>query len=86
MAEKEKYILAINSGSSSLKFSVYGIGEVFKIAKDPVCGREVEEKNFNEQSEYRSRTYYFCSNECKTRFDKNPREYEVKVILKKRKE
>jgi len=27
MIEKENYILAINSGSSSLKFSVYGIGE-----------------------------------------------------------
>ncbi len=56
------------------------------MAKDPVCGREVEEERFNEQSEYRGRTYYFCSNDCKTTFDDDPRKYEVKVIIKKRKE
>jgi len=45
------------------------------MVKDPVCGRETEDKG---------RTYYFCSTACKIRFDKNPGEYEVKVIIKKR--
>lgn len=54
------------------------------MVKDPICGREVEDKNNNEQTEYRGRTYYFCSNTCKAKFDNDPRKYEVKVIMKKR--
>lgn len=54
------------------------------MVKDPVCGKEVEDKKFNEYIEYKGRTYYFCSTACKIRFDKNPGEYEVKVIIKKR--
>ena len=54
------------------------------MVKDPVCGREVEDKNFNERSEYKGRTYYFCSNTCKIKFDNDPGKYEVKVIIKKR--
>jgi YHS domain-containing protein len=54
------------------------------MVKDPVCGKEIGYKRFNECSEYKGRTYYFRSNACKIRFDNNPSEYEVKVIIKKR--
>ena len=41
---------------------------------DPVCGMEV-----NESSEFRSdaggQTTYFCSAECKEKFEKNPSEF-----------
>lgn len=55
------------------------------MVRDPVCGKEIDIEKFTEQSEYKDRIYYFCSTECKTKFDKDPREYEVKVIIKKRK-
>jgi Cu+-exporting ATPase len=41
--------------------------------KDPVCGMEVKENNF--ESTYMGRKYIFCSNACKLKFDKNPKEY-----------
>jgi YHS domain-containing protein len=41
---------------------------------DPVCGMEV-----NESSEFKSneggQTTYFCSSECKEKFEKNPNEF-----------
>ena len=41
---------------------------------DPVCGMEV-----NESSEFMSnaggQTTYFCSKECKDKFEKNPNEF-----------
>jgi YHS domain-containing protein len=54
------------------------------MVRDPVCGREVEDKNVNEQSDYKGRTYYFCSNTCKIKFDNDPGKYEVKIIIMKR--
>ena len=56
-----------------------------QMANDPLCRREVKEKNFYEQTEYRGRTHYFYSKDCKTRFNEDPGKYEVKVIIKKRK-
>jgi YHS domain-containing protein len=43
--------------------------------KDPVCGMSVEEKTAKFKSEYMGKTYYFCSQMCKTAFDKNPSKY-----------
>ena len=45
------------------------------MAKDPVCGMDVDEKNAQAQSEYKGKTYYFCSPGCKRDFDKNPEKY-----------
>lgn len=42
------------------------------MAKDPICGMEVNEKIAKHKTEYRGKTYYFCSQMCKTAFDKNP--------------
>ena len=40
-------------------------------AKDPVCGMSVV-KNEDLKSIFEGNSYYFCSNNCKEQFDKNP--------------
>jgi YHS domain-containing protein len=45
------------------------------MAKDPVCGMEVDEKTAAGKSEYQGKTYYFCSPGCKQAFDKEPEKY-----------
>jgi YHS domain-containing protein len=45
------------------------------MAKDPVCGMNVDEKSAKFKSEHMGKTYYFCSQMCKTTFDKNPMKY-----------
>lgn len=42
--------------------------------KDVVCGMGVEVKTQN-KSEYKSKTYYFCSEHCKKQFDENPKQF-----------
>ena len=46
--------------------------------KDPVCGLNVDEskaKAAGFQSTFENQTYYFCSEECKQHFEKNPGRY-----------
>ena len=45
------------------------------MAKDPVCGMDVEEKNAAATSEYNGQTYYFCAKVCKKAFDEEPAKY-----------
>ncbi|MBA4383935.1 MAG: YHS domain-containing protein [Anaerolinea sp.] len=45
------------------------------MAKDPVCGMDVDPKTATEKSEYQGKTYYFCSAGCKKSFDKDPQKY-----------
>jgi len=45
------------------------------MAKDPVCGMDVDEKSAAGKSDYQGKTYYFCSAGCKASFDKNPEKY-----------
>ena len=45
------------------------------MAKDPVCGMEVEEKTAAAKSEHMGKTYYFCAHGCKKAFDENPAKY-----------
>lgn len=45
------------------------------MAKDPVCGMEVDEKKAAAKSEYKGKTYYFCARGCKKAFDENPEKY-----------
>ncbi len=49
--------------------------EVSKIAVDPVCKMEIDEKTARFKSEYKGKTYYFCAVGCKKAFDKNPERY-----------
>lgn len=45
------------------------------MAKDPVCGMDVDENNPPATSEHEGRTYYFCAPGCKREFDTNPEKY-----------
>ncbi len=42
------------------------------MAKDPVCGMDVEEAKAAPASEYKGTTYYFCATGCGKDFDSNP--------------
>jgi YHS domain-containing protein len=45
------------------------------MAKDPVCGMDVDPKTAAGQSQYQGQTYYFCSTGCKREFDQDPQKY-----------
>jgi YHS domain-containing protein len=49
------------------------------MTKDPVCGMTVDEKNAKAQTQFNGKTYSFCSDECRQKFDKNPEEYAQRV-------
>ncbi len=42
---------------------------------DPVCKMEVNPASAEGQSEYEGQTFYFCSMECKRKFDAAPERY-----------
>ncbi len=42
---------------------------------DPVCGMEVDPAQAAGHSEYEDILYYFCSADCKKKFDTAPGEY-----------
>src|SRR5205085_749122 len=44
-------------------------------AKDPVCGMTVDRRAGKPTSTYEGRTYYFCSEGCKAKFDAEPARY-----------
>ncbi len=45
------------------------------MAKDPVCGMNVDEKTAKFKSKHMDKIYYFCSQMCKASFDTNPIKY-----------
>lgn len=45
------------------------------MAKDPVCGMNVDEAKAAATAVYQGKTYYFCNPGCKTRFEKEPEKY-----------
>jgi Cu+-exporting ATPase len=45
------------------------------MAKDVICGMNVNENDAAGVSEYKDQKYYFCSKMCKTKFDENPELY-----------
>jgi Cu+-exporting ATPase len=45
------------------------------MATDPVCGMSVDESSAEATSTYKGKTYYFCSEDCKETFDKEPETY-----------
>jgi Cu+-exporting ATPase len=42
--------------------------------QDPVCGMPVDPKKSSMQLE-QGKEYYFCSEDCRLRFEENPEEY-----------
>ena len=43
--------------------------------KDVVCGMQVDPNKAAGTSEYQGKTYYFCGQGCKRKFDQNPEQY-----------
>jgi len=61
---------------SRMETAVAGMQE--SLARDPVCGLPVSIKKAEEaglKSVHEDKTYYFSSDECKTRFDADPGKY-----------
>ena len=46
-----------------------------KMHRDPVCNMEVDEQTAAGRSQYQGQDYYFCSDDCKQNFDRNPEQY-----------
>lgn len=42
---------------------------------DVVCKMEVDEMTAKWKTEYKGKTYYFCAQMCKQKFDRNPEQY-----------
>ena len=45
------------------------------MVKDVVCGMQIDPAKAAGKSEYKGKTYYFCSPSCKAKFDANPSQY-----------
>jgi Cu+-exporting ATPase len=43
--------------------------------RDPVCGMTVNPQNAAASIQYQGQTYYFCSQLCKTMFEREPEKY-----------
>lgn len=48
---------------------------MIKTVADPVCGVQIEPPNAAAETTYQGNTYYFCSQECKQKFDADPQKY-----------
>lgn len=48
------------------------------MAKDPVCGMNVDEKKAVGTVSHKGKVYYFCSANCKAQFEKTPEKFEAK--------
>lgn len=48
---------------------------------DPVCGMTVNSDNA-EKAHYQGETFYFCSKECKDKFEAQPADFADSVIPK----
>ncbi|MHB8095968.1 MAG: heavy metal translocating P-type ATPase, partial [Candidatus Aminicenantales bacterium] len=45
------------------------------MVQDPVCGMTIREEDAAGTSDYKGRTYFFCSTGCKAKFDADPEKY-----------
>jgi P-type Cu+ transporter len=43
--------------------------------KDVVCGMMIDPAKAAGTSQYNGKTYYFCANSCKAKFDADPAKY-----------
>ena len=45
------------------------------MAKDPVCGMEVDEATATETAEHEGTAYYFCCKGCRLDFEDDPQKF-----------
>jgi YHS domain-containing protein len=56
---------------------VYGVPE-----RDPVCGMDVDEakaRAAGKTVDHQGKTFYFCSDQCKSRFEKSPERFATRA-------
>jgi Cu+-exporting ATPase len=58
-----------------LELATFPIAEIVTMAHDLVCGMDIDPEESAGESVYLGETYYFCSAECKQKFDERPQEY-----------
>ena len=46
---------------------------------DPVCGMQVDDQKSTAKSQFQGTNYYFCSDDCKRKFDQQPQQYAAKA-------
>lgn len=56
------------------------------MAVDPVCGKEVLPHNAEWMIWYRDTPYYFCSEPCHVKFDRNPAKYRERALAQRESE
>jgi YHS domain-containing protein len=47
------------------------------MAKDPVCGMDVDEATAKHTTQHDGRTYYFCAPGCQKAFEAEPPKYQT---------
>jgi Cu+-exporting ATPase len=45
------------------------------MAKDPVCGMEVSDRDAKATAQHGGKTFQFCSSDCQQKFQQNPDRY-----------
>jgi Cu+-exporting ATPase len=43
--------------------------------KDPVCGMEIDKEKARGSANHMGRSFYFCSESCQKKFEKEPMKY-----------
>jgi membrane fusion protein, copper/silver efflux system len=82
LAAGERIVVGGNfliGSESRLKEAAAGM---YAPVKDPSCGMEVDQSKAEvagKVSQYGGKTYYFCSDQCKRKFEANPESYVKKV-------
>jgi YHS domain-containing protein len=63
---------------ASSGFSTLGENKM-AMQTDPVCGMQVDDQKATAKSQFQGTNYYFCSDECKRKFDQQPQQYASKA-------
>jgi Cu+-exporting ATPase len=71
----KRFSLPVSCGKTRIDRMKSMEGGNTEMAKDPVCGMEVDEKSAAATSEYKGQTYYFCAKACKEKFDADPERF-----------
>ncbi len=54
------------------------------MVKDPVCRCEVDPNAAEFKTDYNGRTYFFCTEACKAKFDAAPKQWSADIIRAER--
>jgi YHS domain-containing protein len=73
--KKQDFGTEHQSAPSISKMEPRGSMSTSTMAKDPVCGMDVDVNTSAAKSDYQGQTYYFCAPACKVQFDKDPAKY-----------